>query len=144
MRKRVIPAALRRAVAESARYRCGYCLTSQRIVGPLLELDHIIPEACGGSSDETNLTLACPLCNSHKGDRMEAMDPETQSIVALFNPRNERWSDHFEWGAGGTMVQGRSANGRATVVALAMNHPDMIACRRLWVLAGWHPPLECE
>ncbi len=22
------------------------------------------------------------------------------------------------------------------------NHPEMIACRRLWVLAGWHPPAE--
>lgn len=142
MTRRVISAAIRRNVAESTRHRCGYCLTSQRIVGPLLEIDHIVPEACGGSSDETNLTLACPLCNSHKGDRMEAIDPETRLLVALFNPRKERWSDHFEWAVGGTTVQGRTAKGRATIDALAMNHPDMIACRRLWVIAGWHPPAE--
>jgi 5-methylcytosine-specific restriction endonuclease McrA len=142
MSKRAISSTLRRSVAESARYRCGYCLTSQRIVGPLLEIDHIVPEAAGGSSDETNLTLACPLCNSHKADRTEAIDPETQAVVALFNPRNERWSDHFKWIEGGTTIQGRSAQGRATIGALAMNHPDMIVCRRLWVLAGWHPPTE--
>src|SRR5437764_1015296 len=37
-----ISAALRQRVAETARFRCGYCLTSQRIIGPLLEIDHII------------------------------------------------------------------------------------------------------
>jgi predicted nucleotidyltransferase len=38
---RRIPAALRQRVAEAARFRCGYCLASQRIIGPLLEIDHI-------------------------------------------------------------------------------------------------------
>ena len=142
MSKKAISAALRQRVAEAARFRCGYCLTSQLAIGPLLEIDHIIPEAHGGSSEETNLFLACPICNSHKGDRRSAVDPETQLSAPFFNPRTERWGDHFMWSNGGAVVQGRTATGRATVSALVMNHPDMIASRRLWVFAGWHPPDE--
>jgi 5-methylcytosine-specific restriction endonuclease McrA len=96
MSSQYISAALRRRVAETARFRCGYCLTSQRVVGPLLEIDHIIPEARGGTSDEDNLFLACPMCNSHKADRQEAVDPESMVTVPLFNPRTEQWNEHFE------------------------------------------------
>ena len=49
MSPRAISAALRRRVAQAARFRCGYCLTAQRIIGPLLEIDHIVPEAQGGT-----------------------------------------------------------------------------------------------
>jgi hypothetical protein len=43
MSPRNISEALRRRVAEAAHFRCGYCLTAQRIIGPLLEIDHFIP-----------------------------------------------------------------------------------------------------
>jgi 5-methylcytosine-specific restriction endonuclease McrA len=86
MSPRNISAALRQRVAEAARFRCGYCLTAQRIIGPLLKIDHFIPESRGGSSDEENLWLACPMCNSHKADRQEALDPESRAMVPLFNP----------------------------------------------------------
>jgi HNH endonuclease len=46
-----IAGALRQRVAAAAYFRCGYCLPSQRIIGPLLEIDHIVPEARGGTSD---------------------------------------------------------------------------------------------
>ena len=137
-----ISAALRQRVAETARFRCGYCLTSQRIIGPLLEIDHIIPEARGGTSDETNLFLACPMCNSHKADRREAVDAESHATVPLFNPRDELWDEHFAWIESGTIIRGKTPKGRATVAALQMNHPDIVAARRLWVVAGWHPPTD--
>src|SRR5215831_1478374 len=97
---------LRQRVVEAARFRCGYCLTSQRIIGPLLEIDHIIPEARGGTSDEENLWLACPMCNSHKADRQEAVDPDSRSAVPLFNPRSGRWEDYCEWMEAGTIIRG--------------------------------------
>lgn len=103
MSPRNISAALRQRVAEAARFRCGYCLTAQRIIGPLLEIDHFIPESRGGSSDEENLWLACPMCNSHKADRQEALDPESRAMVPLFSPRAARWEEHFEWIEAGTM-----------------------------------------
>jgi hypothetical protein len=131
---------VRQRVAETARYRCGYCLTSQQIIGPLLEIDHLFPEAHGGTSDESNLWLACPMCNGHKSDRINAVDPETEVTVALFNPRAEQWSDHFEWVEGGTVIRGKTPTGRATVAALQMNHPDVVSARKLWVSVGWHPP----
>jgi hypothetical protein len=137
-----ISGALRQRVAVAAHFRCGYCLTSQRIIGPLLEIDHIIPEARGGTSDEENLWLACPMCNSHKADRQASVDPESQVTVSLFNPRAERWDEHFEWVEAGAIIRGKTPQGRATVTALQMNHPDIVAARRLWVIAGWHPPAE--
>jgi hypothetical protein len=112
------------------------------VVGPLLEIDHIIPEARGGSSDEMNLFLVCPMCNSHKSDRIEAVDPESKTTVPLFNPRIDSWAEHFEWIEGGTVFRGKTPKGRATVVALNMNHSDIVAARRLWVMAGWHPPAD--
>jgi hypothetical protein len=135
-----ISPALRQRVAETSRYRCGYCLTSQRIIGPLLEVDHYIPESRGGDSEEENLWLACPMCNGHKSDRIDAIDPESQAVVPIFNPRLQRWAEHFAWTEDGTVVQGLTAIGRATVAALQMNHPDIVAARQLWVSVGWHPP----
>jgi HNH endonuclease len=142
MSPRTISVALRQRVAEAARFRCGYCLTARRIVGPLLEIDHIIPEARGGTSDKENLWLACPMCNSHKADRQEGPDPESRAMVPLFNPRTERWEEHFAWMEDGTIIQGKTPQGRATVAALQMNQPDVVSARRLWVMAGWHPPTE--
>lgn len=142
MSSRYVSIALRERVAQTSQFRCGYCLTSQRVIGPLLEIDHIIPEAAGGTSDEGNLYLACPMCNSHKADRHQAVDPETMIVVPLFNPRVEYWGEHFEWTEKGTIIQGKTPKGRATVAALGMNHPDVVAARQLWVMAGWHPPQE--
>ena len=137
-----IPGALRQRVAAAAHHRCGYCLTSERVGGPLLEIDHLIPEARGGTSDESNLWLACPMCNSHKSDRTTATDPESGAKVPLFNPRTESWDEHFEWADNGAIICGKTPTGRATVATLKMNHPDVMAVRRLWILAGWHPPAD--
>lgn len=79
-----ISAELRQRVFESANFRCGYCQTSQIVIGPLLEIDHITPEARGGSSEENNLWVACPHCNSHKSDRTQAIDSETGAQVPLW------------------------------------------------------------
>jgi hypothetical protein len=112
------------------------------VIGPLLEIDHILPQAQGGTHEESNLTLACPMCNSHKADRLTAIDPETGETTSLVNPRTEVWQEHFMWIEGGVSILGKTAKGRATVAALNMNHPDVVLARRLWVSAGWHPPCD--
>jgi hypothetical protein len=142
MTSRAISAAARQRVAEAAHFRCGYCLTAQRIIGPLLEIDHIIPRGPRWYLRRREPMAGVPMCNSHKADRQEALDPESRAMVALFNPRAERWDEHFEWIEAGTLIHGKTPRGRATVVALQMNHPDIVAARRLWVIAGWHPPTE--
>jgi 5-methylcytosine-specific restriction endonuclease McrA len=52
----------------------------------MLEIDHIIPVALGGTDDEANLWLACPICNGHKSDKITALDPESGIAASLFNP----------------------------------------------------------
>lgn len=49
MSKSYISASLRRAIAELAQYRCGYCLTQTLVTGVAMQIEHIIPEALGGS-----------------------------------------------------------------------------------------------
>jgi hypothetical protein len=109
-------------------------------MGMLMTLDHIIPEAAGGPSSEENLWLACRRCNEFKGARTHTNDPQTGSQVQLFNPRQQKWSNHFAWSKDGTEIQGLTPCGRATVVALKLNNPEIVVARRLWVSAGWWPP----
>ena len=80
------------------------------------------------------------LVNSYKGTRTEAVDPETGTRVSLFNPRTQVWSEHFLWTDDGVRIFGLTPIGRATVEALRMNHPYIVPTRRMWVVAGWHPP----
>jgi hypothetical protein len=106
-----------------------------------LEIEHLIPLAKGGSDDEANLWLACPLCNGHKSDKSEAVDPVTGLIVGLFNPRSQSWWEHFMWSDDGIRTLGKTPTGRATVAALHLDDDvDALAVRSYWVLAGWHPP----
>lgn len=108
-----------------------------------LEIEHIIPLAKGGSDEERNLWLACPICNGHKSDKTEALDPNTRQTVVLFNPRTQPWADHFQWADDGLRIVGTTPTGRATVAALHLSDdPDALAVRSYWLLAGWHPPHE--
>jgi 5-methylcytosine-specific restriction endonuclease McrA len=52
---------LRDRVTESARHRCGYCLSAEGVVGTRMEMDHIVPRSAGGLTEEDNLWLACSL-----------------------------------------------------------------------------------
>lgn len=142
MSKAYISSELRRLVAEEGRYRCGYCLTPQRIIGRPMVMDHLIPESRGGPTVRENLWLACRRCNEFKGAQTHAVDPHTQKTVSLFNPRQQSWRVHFAWSTGGTEIIGLTATGRATVVALHLNNAEIVAARSLWVQAGWHPPSD--
>ena len=137
-----VPKALRAKIAEQAHHRCGYCLTAETIVGTPMEIDHLVPESLGGLTVEDNLWLACSLCNDHKGDRIAALDPLTDEIVRLFDPRHEVWPEHFAWNATSDRIVGLTPVGRATVVALNLNRPSLVKARRAWVTVGWHPPQD--
>ncbi|MCB0003834.1 MAG: HNH endonuclease, partial [Anaerolineae bacterium] len=73
-------------------------------MGAEFTIDHIVPQALGGSSDEDNLCLACWRCNLLKRDRIAAIDPETGVTVRLFNPRIQNWFDHFVWQEDGLVI----------------------------------------
>ncbi|MDY6802286.1 MAG: HNH endonuclease [Cyanobacteriota bacterium] len=133
---------VRARVREEAGDRCGYCLSSQKYVLGLLEIEHLIPKAKGGSDDEENLWLACRLCNCYKGTQTHGQDPGTDRRIKLFNPRKQQWSRHFKWSEDGVEIIGRTVCGRATVVALQLNNQVAVTVRKQWVMAGWHPPKE--
>ena len=138
-----IPAAVQRRIRTQARNRCGYCLSPQSLVIGTLEIEHLLPQAKGGSDDETNLWLACSVCNKHKSDKIGAADPATGETVPLFNPRTQNWFEHFQWSEDGLRVIGLTAVGRATVEALHLSDdPRVLVVRSNWVRAGWHPPKE--
>ena len=96
--------ALREQIRTEARNRCGYCLSLQKYVLGKLEIDHIIPQAKGGTDDPDNLWLACRLCNGYKGVQTTALDPKTAKTTRLFNPRHQKWSRHFQWSSNGTQI----------------------------------------
>lgn len=50
------------------RFTCSYCGNHPPDV--LLECDHILPRAAGGTDDLTNLTTSCKDCNRGKSDRL--------------------------------------------------------------------------
>lgn len=137
-----IPDLLRQTVTVQARHRCGYCLRSQALIGMPLTIEHLTPLAAGGHTVEENLWLSCHRCNSYKGVQTTALDPETGQTVALFNPRQDIWTDHFEWNKDGTLILGKTPAGRATGLALQLNNPEIVVTRRLWVSAGWWPPQD--
>jgi hypothetical protein len=137
-----IPVELRRRVAAQARYRCGYCLTQETVIGRPMEFDHLLPRSLGGPTTEDNLWLACSLCNDHKSNRFLVVDPETGLSVRVFNPRQQKWREHFVWSEDATRIDGTTAEGRATVAALQLNRSSLVLARRLWVAAGWHPPQD--
>jgi len=134
-----IPTELRRKVVERAQGRCEYCRLSQAAQEATFHIDHVIPRARGGPTELGNLALACVSCSLRKGARQTAVDPETGKRVRLFNPRRDRWEDHFRWTQDVILV-GKTAIGRATVETLALNRPLILAIRRMEKAFGRHPP----
>ncbi|MBW4494339.1 MAG: HNH endonuclease [Oscillatoria princeps RMCB-10] len=137
-----LPESLRSRIGETDRQRCCYCLTSEENSGISMRHDHIQPRSKGGETAFDNVCLACRSCNEFKGDSTEAIDPLTGETVPLFNPRTQIWSDYFEWSPDSTKIEGLTAIDRATIVALRMNNPVIVAARRRWTVAGWHPPAD--
>src|SRR5437773_1252431 len=127
-------------VAARAEQRCEYCLTPASFVPDFFSTEHVMPRSRGGSHGHQNLAFSCEGCNNRKGAETAALDPVTDLLVPLFNPRTQRWHDHFEWTQAGTIVEGRTATARATVGLLQLNRPALVNLRWLLAQVGLHPP----
>ena len=82
-------------VALRALYRCEYCRAPEAVFNFPFEVEHVIPRSQDGPDDQSNWALACRSCNIHKSIRLTCPDPKTETQVALFNPRQDEWFDHF-------------------------------------------------
>lgn len=64
--QKYIRKALRKLVTERAGNSCEYCQTQSEPTAMPMEVDHIIPLAMQGITEENNLCLACTYCNDAK------------------------------------------------------------------------------
>jgi hypothetical protein len=79
-------------------------------------------------------------CNIFKSDKIEGIDPVSQLLLPLFNPRDMIWSEHFTWDDSFTLIIGKSAIGRATIESLQLNRRQVRNLRRALIAIGEHPP----
>jgi HNH endonuclease len=133
---------IRVRVRELARGFCEYCRIEEASTGHAFTLDHVSPESRGGPTTLENLAYACVGCNVRKSNKTHAPDPIDDELTPLFNPRLQRWSDHFCWSSDTQLILGLTPTGRATVVALSLNRPLLITYRILMARNGMHPPIE--
>jgi hypothetical protein len=126
-------------VAERAVYRCEYCHAPEIVFNFPFEVEHILPQARGGSDDLNNLALACHACNLFKSDFETGQDEESQAEAALFHPRSDVWEQHFGVDVERAAIFGITPVGRATLARLQMNRPRQITARRRWIQLGLFP-----
>lgn len=138
--KRGIPSAVRTVVRERAGHHCEYCQSQDRFSSSPFVVEHIEPKASGGTTVLENLAYACAGCNGHKATKSAAPDPLTGEMVGLFHPRRQLWREHFAWDESATVIEGLTAEGRATVVALQLNRLSLVNMRRVLRRSGDHPP----
>ena len=76
---------------------------------------------------------------ARKWARQSVADPVSGVEVPLFNPRAQTWDEHFCWND--EYVAPLTPTGRATLAALTLNRPLIIAVRREETLAAAAHPM---
>lgn len=127
--------ALREQVRQRAGNRCEYCgLRQEHDNSHAFHIEHINPRKHGGTDDFENLALACHQCNLRKGTNLTGRDPDTNEIVRLFDPRRDRWAEHFRFAE--SRIVGLTAVGRTTSWVLQMNSDDRVELRSILLELG--------
>jgi hypothetical protein len=121
-------------VVSRAGFRCEYCHTPEEWLPFRLHVDHVVALQHRGGDENSNLAATCVQCNSNKGPNLASIDPVTDALTLLFNPRLHQWADHFS--IAGERIMGRTPMGRATVMVLNMNAAAHMERRRNRLLIG--------
>ncbi|GAP95406.1 HNH endonuclease [Leptolyngbya sp. NIES-2104] len=140
--RRKLSAELQQQVRTRANFLCEFCHASEQWQYVQFTIDHLLPIAQGGTNDPNNLALSCFHCNRRKTDQTNCLDPQTEQVVLLFNPRRDQWSEHFIWSPDGLRILGLTATGRATIAALDLNRLRVINIRAADLQIGRHPPSD--
>lgn len=128
---------LRRQVIQRAGNCCEYCRLSADDSMFSFQVDHIISEKHEGETIFDNLAFSCPSCNSAKGSDIGSYDKITQELIPLYNPRNQKWDNHFQ--LDGVLIRPISPVGRVTVRLLRLNREEQISERNGLVRLGRYP-----
>jgi hypothetical protein len=118
---------IRSLVANRAAFRCEYCLLHEEDSYLGFEIDHIISKKHGGLNLESNLAYSCLNCNRNKGSDIASLTIQTQKLTPLFNPRKEKWSEHFYLQNG--YILPKTAVGEVTATILKLNAEDYVTER---------------
>lgn len=121
-------------VRQRAGERCEYCRKPDLVSTYGYHVDHIVPLVHGGDSEIANLAWACFECNVSKGRDIASYDPVTGQLTRLYNPRSDRWEQHFVFQ--GARILGMTPIGRVTITLLAFNAPDQVETRQLLMDLG--------
>jgi HNH endonuclease len=117
-------------IQKRAHHCCEYCKFPLAYSHDSFHIEHIIPLVLGGSNEFLNLALACDGCNSLKWRYTSGLDAITGEIVALFDPRQNDWKEHFRWEDNYSTIIGQTETGRATVDLLQLNREGLINIRK--------------
>lgn len=128
---------LRRLVVERAAYLCEYCLIHEDDTIFGCEVDHVIGIKHGGPTQADNLAFACFFCNRLKGSDVGSIYWDTGELIRFFNPRTDRWADHFR--QDGERIEPLTPMGSITARILAFNDGDRLLERRTLIAVGRYP-----
>lgn len=132
-----ITPSLRRLVADRANRLCEYCLIHEEDTFLGCEVDHIISRKHGGESEASNLAYACVFCNRYKGTDLGSIVVDSQEIVRFFNPRLDRWYEHFELET--LEIVPKTEIGEVTGRILRFNNRERLLEREALVYVGLYP-----
>jgi len=133
-----LTASQRRHVFDRAGRCCEYCRIGEGREPVAFQIDHIVAKKHGGGNASDNLCLSCADCNRSKGADVAAIDPLTGEATKLFNPRLQKWNEHFQIDPDASL-SGGTPEGRATVLVLRMNQAPRVQQRYIERLLGNYP-----
>lgn len=131
---------LRRLVASRADHLCEYYLIAEDDTFFGCQVDHIISLKHGGPTEPSHLAYACAFCNRRKGSDIASITPETGSLIRFYNPRIDKWAEHFR--LNGSMIEPVTEIGEVTARILGFNSNDRILEREGLIKTGRYPPKE--
>lgn len=135
-----ISADIQQLIRLRANFLCEYCHAHESWQHIPFIFDHLIPKSAGGKTNLENLALACFHCNRRKSDKQSAIDPLTQQITPIFNPRLHQWLEHFIWSENGLRIIPLTEIGRATEALLDLNRERILRIRAADLKVKRHPP----
>jgi hypothetical protein len=132
-----IDAAVREIVVQRAEYRCEYCLLHEEDSYLPHQIDHIISRKHGGLTVPENLAYSCIRRNAWKGTDLGSVSTRNGQLLRFFNPRQDRWTDHFR--LHGAVIEPLTAEGEVTARVLRLNLDKRVVERRLLIAIGRYP-----
>jgi len=128
---------LRKLVASKAELLCEYCLIHEDDTFYGCQVDHIISEKHGGLTIADNLAYACTFCNRYKGSDVGSIVLPTGEFSRFFNPRTDRWSEHFV--LDGVIIVALTNIAKVTAKILKFNNADRLLERQTLQTMGRYP-----